>query len=155
MFRWLNQDEEVQAPPASEPTADFSRKALGLMDALGVVTRKASNQLPSVSYSHLRRIDDTLRVLILNAPDNFFTAEQQYTIESFINDYVPSTINAYLGIRDKDRQPGSDNEKMFIEQCRALHAAAFRMQERMHKEAVMRLKTQAAFLRDRLQAGDI
>ncbi|SDH49025.1 hypothetical protein [Microbacterium sp. 77mftsu3.1] len=133
---------------APEP---FPARAQRQLDALSVTNRAAGADLEPAAYSQLRRTEDLLRPVILDAVEHPILPEREFAIETMLTDLIPSTVTAYCRIPERDRQPGSAASASLLTQLGMLSTSATEIAENIKTDAVTALQANAILLQQRLR----
>lgn len=101
VLRWFRRDEEEQAraAPASpaEEVAQLRTRLAQIVDR----TNRAADRLPVGVVPQVRAIEDQLRELLAHAAattGSSISAEERFRLSTTIEDYLPSSLDAYLAL---------------------------------------------------------
>jgi hypothetical protein len=133
--------------PAPEP--DDDARTAAALDRLRSAVRAAGRELPGIISSQLRQIDDVLQPLAEYAQAQGASTEQRVLLEAMVVDYIPTPLNAYLALREEDREDGTRVTTMFAEQLAILFDTAQDLNHQVRSGAITELSTYARFLDDK------
>lgn len=113
----------VSAPTLTDVTKSgtdtgvFQKRVLKALDLVAISTRKSGRDIPTVVYSKIRSIDDVLRPLtdyiVLKGG---CSPEQEHLFFGIVERHIPESLQTFMNVNPRDRIPGSEPEKMVVEQ---------------------------------------
>ncbi|MCG2620709.1 hypothetical protein LVY72_02150 [Arthrobacter sp. I2-34] len=140
---------EDGAGPEPAPEPDDDARTAAALDRLRSAVRAAGRDLPGIISSQLRQIDDVLQPLAEYAQAQGASTEQRVLLEAMVVDYIPTPLNAYLALREEDRDEGTRATAMFAEQLTILFDTAQDLNHQVRSGAITELSTYARFLDDK------
>ncbi len=128
-------------------TSFFQKKVLKALDVIAVSTRKAGRDIPTVVYSKIRSIDDVLRPLtdyvVLKGG---CSPEQEHLFFGMVEQHIPESLQKFMNVNPRDRMPGSEAEKLAVEQFDLMEKKSREFDHMVRSGAMDALQAQTYFV---------
>ena len=143
-------DDELPRTQAEE--LEETRAALA---ELRSSIRRAGALLPTLASSHMRQIDDVLRLLIDYIAEHGASTEQRVLLHAITADYLPTSLRVYRALPPETQADGSPETEKLLEQLNILHATAHDLDHQVRIGAIAELSTHGRFLRDKFDVDGV
>lgn len=151
--------QQVPAEPArssSDPIEDLERQLSELVDRVN----RAGGTMPEGGVPAVREVEDELRPLLRYLRSNPPTAEQMIPVQATVTDYLPSTVDTFLGLppafaaTHRNRQGRTPTEEL-LEQLRLLAEGAHEYATAIYAGDAQKLTNQGRFLATKFTRSDL
>lgn len=148
--------EPSQPAPPSQP---FAERMLEHANRVGWTARQAGAHLPVGALPQLGQIEDILYPLLTHLRASAPTVDEEIAVESFVGDYLPTTIHAFLTLnRQFAHQPGADGRSPatdLVDQLETLEDAIRDLAQAVYAHDAQQLSVQGRFLSDKFSRSDL
>jgi hypothetical protein len=162
VLRWLRREEaEQRAAPVSpaDEVAELRTRLQELVDR----TNRSADRLPVGVVPQVRAIEDQLRELLDHAAattGSSISASERFSLATTIEDYLPSSLDAYLALPDSfvatHRTPeGRTAGEELLEQLILLDTSIRELALAVYSGDAERLSTQGRFLDTKFGRKDL
>lgn len=147
-----------QTPEAA--VADDSQAALtARLGALVALINSSAGRLPVEAVVTALNVTDTLREVVADVDDPHFDIHALVTLQGILDDYLPTTVRAYLGLEpsvvEVARPSGETPRASLLEQLEALWLAASDLLAAVRAHDADQLLAQGSFLRTKFTGSDL
>lgn len=151
MFGWFRRDEDSPAVNPANILAPkpFHEQMIDWIDDLDWFERESSGFISTNVFSRLRVINDLLSDVNEFIKRYNIRAEEEYIIKSTITQYIPDALNIFNQLPAHDRAPGSEADRMLLDQCDNIERSIRQLNTDMHNRVKSELATQTQFVEDR------
>ncbi|KHL03938.1 hypothetical protein [Sinomonas humi] len=143
-------DDDLPATQAQE--LEQTREALA---ELRSSIRRAGSLLPPLASSHMRQIDDVLRLLLDYVAEHGASTEQRVLLHAIASDYLPTSLRVYRALPPETQTDSSAETEKLLEQLDILYATALDLDHQVRTGAIAELSTHGRFLRDRFDVDGV
>lgn len=124
------------------------------VDKLRASVRRSGSQLPPLLTSQLRQLGDLMRDAVSDISLRGCSTEQRVLLNAMICSYVPTPLQAYLGLPSSHHDEESSATFMLAEQLATLEQTLADLLNQIRIGAVEELSTHGRFLADKFSAQD-
>lgn len=117
--------------------------------------RRAGALLPTLASSHMRQIDDVLRLLIDYIAEHGASTEQRVLLHAITTDYLPTSLRVYRALPPETQGDGTPETEKLLEQLDILHATARDLDHQVRTGAIAELSAHGRFLRDKFDVDGV
>ncbi|WP_415855813.1 hypothetical protein [Sinomonas sp. G460-2] len=143
-------DDELPRTQAEE--LEETRAALA---ELRSSIRRAGGLLPTLASSHMRQIDDVLRLLIDYIAEHGASTEQRVLLHAIASDYLPTSLRVYKALPPETQAEGTPETEKLLEQLDILHATVRDLDHQVRIGAIAELSAHGRFLRDKFDVDGV
>ncbi|WP_207343704.1 hypothetical protein [Arthrobacter sp. E3] len=145
-----------QAPafPSVDPVAEEIAQMGASVDNLRAAVRRSGSKLPPLLTSQLRHLGDLMRDTVADISIRGCSTEQRVLLNAMICSYVPTPLQAYLGLPPAHHGEESAATFLFAEQLATLELTLADLLNQIRIGAVEELSTHGRFLADKFSAQD-
>lgn len=117
--------------------------------------RRAGSLLPTLASSHMRQIDDVLRLLLDYVTEHGASTEQRVLLHAIAADYLPTSLRVYRALPPETQTDTSPETEKLLEQLDILHATALDLDHQVRTGAIAELSAHGRFLRDKFDVDGV
>jgi hypothetical protein len=117
--------------------------------------RRAGSLLPTLASSHMRQIEDILRLLLDYVTEHGASTEQRVLLHSIAADYLPTSLRVYRALPPETQTDESPETEKLLEQLDILHATALDLDHQVRTGAIAELSAHGRFLRDKFDVDGV
>ena len=157
-FRRTSERTQEQLGPQEDPKDKPDALLASMFELVREVNTNAG-KLPAEGVVIARRVLDVVREVIETSADRELDVHAVVAIRGMLEDYLPTTLRAYLAIDpsvvDETRPSGRTPSESFIEQLDVLWASAMDLLEAARAHDADALLSQGSFLRTKFSRSDL
>lgn len=147
--------DEGQSPPQQAPAVapqNFAERVRHEAFALEGLVKRSSGKLSPEVYSLLRSIDDLIKPVIDDSAITPLMAEDEYAVEAYLTDYIPTPLNIYLELPAAQRAFGGKADLLLQDQYVTLLHGARSLRREVETDNTNALEAHAIFLQNKFNA---
>ncbi|MGO2539963.1 hypothetical protein ACT3TS_11985 [Specibacter sp. AOP5-B1-6] len=145
---------QVPDRPVVDPVAEEISQMGAAVDSLRAAVRRSGSRLPPLLMSQLRHLGDLMREAVADISIRGCSTEQRVLLNAMICSYVPTPLQAYLGLPPTHHDEESAATFLFAEQLATLEQTLADLLNQIRIGAVEELSTHGRFLADKFSAQD-
>jgi hypothetical protein len=159
MISFLRREQPAPQTPSPAPSGDSQAALTSRLVALVALINSSAGRLPVEALVTALYVTDALRDVISDVDDPHVDIHALVTLEGILDDYLPTTLKAYLSLEPSDvevaRPSGESPRASLLDQLEALWLAATDLLAAVRAHDADQLLAQGSFLRTKFTGSDL